>query len=269
MRLWTAFFFVVILCAFQSRIHADLEVNVRQDKLVLTDGTEIPCLILAITDRAVLIVEADPNDPESRKQRAVPRRVIQRIVRGENEGVTEGLMTEEAQGKKVIAGVGFREEETPKSREPKTKDDKDGKGGTEKVAAKASKKEPKAPKPDGPVGPGKAGIVFAGKATKLTTEGVAGTIKGAPKEMADAYLQRFPALREASQSFLGADRLPQAFEQIQKGDGQARTQAESFLRVFMGNDTSSLGQMMAQGGTAGVSRPPRGPRRGAREQPAD
>lgn len=260
------------LCAALSvaPAHADLEINLRQDTITLTDGTVIPCIILVITEKAVLVVETDPEDSEARRQRAIPRHVISKIERGEHDGATEGLQTESLLARKVISGTGFRDEESPKAKEPKAKND-DKKDPNDKTATPVKKPKETKPVATGPVGPGKTGIVFSGKATKLATEATAGTIKGSPKDMADAYLQRFPALRDAAQSFLGSERLPQAFEQIQKGDGPVRSQAESFLGVFMGSDTSAIGQMMAQGGIGAPIRPgrgERGPKRLPKERPA-
>lgn len=260
----------LIVCAtfWAAPLRADLEVNVRKDTVTLTDGTIIPCIILVVTEKAVLVVETDPEDSEVRRQRAIPRHVIKSFERGESDGATEGLLTESALARKVIAGTGFRDEETPKAKEPKEKKT-DKKDTNDKTAT--TEKKPKKTVPEGPVGPGKKDIVFSGKATKLTAEGVAGAIKGSPRDMADAYLQRFPALREAAQSFLGADRLPQTFEQIQKGDGPVRAQAESFLGVFMGSDTSAIGQTINLGGAGGQIRPSRGERgvkRTPKERPA-
>jgi len=262
---------LLILCAalWVSPAHADLEVNVRKDTVTLTDGTVIPCIILVVTEKAVLVVETDPEDSEVRRQRAIPRHVIKSIERGESDGATEGLQTESALARKVIAGTGFRDEEGPKTKEPKEKKT-DKKDPNDKTVV-TDKKPKQKPVAEGPVGPGKNGIVFSGKATKLTAEGVAGTIKGSPKDMADAYLQRFPALRDAAQSFLGADRLPQTFEQIQKGDGPVRAQAESFLGVFMGSDTSAIGQTINLGGAGVPVRPgrgERGPKRLPKDRPA-
>lgn len=255
---------VILLCFFCAcgALRADLEAIVRADKLILTDGTEIECQILAITERAVLIVETDADDPEIRKQRAIPRHAIKSIERGENEGLVEGFQTGTELGRKVITAAGFREDAEPKSGGAGAKEKK---GGDEKVAADPkdpkAKKEPKKKEvvtgPVGPKGPGKAGVVFGGKTAKLANEGVAGTIKGQPRELAEAYLQRFPALRDAAQSFMGPDQLQKSFEQIQKGDAAAKSQAESFMGVFFGGDSSAIGQMMAAGGTV---KPQRGER---------
>lgn len=262
----------LILCAalWVAPLRADLEVNVRKDTITLTDGTVIPCLILVITEKAVLVVETDPEDSEVRRQRAIPRHVIKSIERGESDGATEGLQTESSLARKVIAGTGFRDEETPKSKEPKEKKT-DKKDPNDKTTAVPDKKPKTKPVPTGPIGPDKGGITYGGNVTKIPTQGAAGGIKGSPKDMADAYLQRFPALREAAQSYLGADRLPQTFDLIQKGDGPVRAQAESFLGVFMGSDSSAIGQTINLGGAGIQVRPgrgERGPKRVPKDRPA-
>ena len=86
------------------------------------------------------MVETDPDDSEARRQRAIPRHVISKIERGEHDGATEGLQTESALARKVISGTGFRDEEGPKTKEPKVKKD-DKKDAAKKEEKKDDKKD--------------------------------------------------------------------------------------------------------------------------------
>jgi hypothetical protein len=208
---------------------ADLEIPVRKDKVELTDGTVIDCTIIAATERGVLIVETDPDDPDVKHQRTISRKFIKKIERGPNEGANAGLQTEGKLGRKVIVGSGFDDE----------------------IATKGKKEDAEPKKTAVNTPRGKKDIVFEGKAAQLKRGAAAGGMKGTPQELADAYLQQFPALNEAAQALLGDKRVPQMFEQVAKGDGASKAQIESFLKVFVGNDTSAISQAVQNG--AGVN----------------
>jgi hypothetical protein len=204
---------VVLLCALCcfSPARADLEVNGRVDKVVLTDGTEIECVVLMVADSGALIVESDPKDKSARRQRLIPKNQIAKIIHGEVSGKIDGFQTDTEQCHKVVQGTGFRKEE------PKSKVDKDNlKAPTtaispEDLARLKLKKELAGPVPE----------------SKLTTQA-----------LRDAYLSRFPALKDTTQSLLGNDRAMQVLDQAVKGDPLVRRQVEGFLNLVLAQNSA-------------------------------
>jgi hypothetical protein len=213
-------FFAVALSLLCLSACADLEVNVRQDKVVLKDGTEIECIVLVVTSKGVLIVEPDPKEPEKTRQRIVPAEQVQKIVRGEPDGTVTGFQTEAELAHKVIQGTGFRKPEPSK---PKT-----AKPDTLAGPQVPVKIEPKS---------GKASLLTAGSAQ-------ASNSKLAARDLGDTYLSRFPVLKNAAQSLLGLERVAPLIESAQKGDPLARRQVESFLKLFL-RDASALNEKAA------------------------
>src|SRR5689334_18865305 len=98
----------VLLC---GRAWPDLQVNLRKDTVVLTDGTEVDGVVLMITARGVLLVQNDAKDPEKKNQRLIPRDDVVRIEYGETQGVVAGYQTGTESTRKVIQGTGFHQEE--------------------------------------------------------------------------------------------------------------------------------------------------------------
>ena len=199
---------LLVLCAMLALpVRADLEYNGRVDKVVLTDGTEIECIVLMEADGGALIVEGDPQDKSARKQRLIPKSQIAKIVRGEANGTISGFQTDTELCRKVVQGSGFRKEDTSK----KTVDKDNVRAPTtaydpETLAKLKLNKDLNTPVPT----------------SKLTSQ-----------ELRDAYLSRFPALKDTSQALLGNDRAVQVLDQALKGDPLVRRQVEGFLNLVV------------------------------------
>lgn len=220
LRRWLSFCLLLAVCLPPLAVRADLEVNVRTDKVVLKDGTEIDCIVLAVTPRAVLIVEPDPKDPEKTRQRVIPSAQVEKIVRGDANGSTTGFQTQIERAQKVIQGVGYRREEA------------------------TSKDEAK-----GPQAPTSGDPVVLGKAAKLAVDAKSAKTTGQlnARDLTGAYLSRFPALKAAAQSLIGLDKLAPLMEQAQQGDALARKQVEGFLKLVLSSSYVPLNANAASG----------------------
>jgi hypothetical protein len=207
--LLTALGCMLLFIAFSAR--ADLEVNARVDKVVLTDGTVIECVVLMVAENGALIVEGDPKDKASRRQRLIPKNEISKIVRGEANGTISGYQTDTELCHKVIQGTGFRKEE------PKKVIDKDN------VKAPTTAYDPE--------------TLAKLKLNKDLAEPVPSS-KLTPQELRDAYLSRFPALKETAQALLGNDRALQVLDQAVKGDPLVRRQVEGFLNLVVSQNAA-------------------------------
>jgi hypothetical protein len=202
-------FLLCLLCFASAR--ADLEVNGRVDKVVLTDGTEIECVVVMVAENGALIVEGDPKDKSARRQRLIPKDQIAKIIHGEANGKIDGFQTDTELCRKVVQGTGFRKEEA------KSKVDKDNiKAPTtaispEELARLKLNKELAGPVPE----------------SKLSTQA-----------LRDAYVSRFPALKDTTQSLLGNDRAMQVLDQAVKGDPLVRRQVESFLSLVLAQNAA-------------------------------
>lgn len=218
-------FCAILLCLHFSAC-ADLQVQVRVDTVVLKDGTRIECIVLAVTSKGVLIVEADPDDEEATKQRIILSSDVAEVIRGEADGAVAGFQTEHEGARKVIQGTGYRKEEAP---------EKTAKGGKAGKDAKTPKVAEKTPAPAEKPQPRtlKAAIepVAPGPVSKLS-----------PKELSDAYATRFPELKQQAAALMGMDRANQILDLAQKGDVTARAQAENYMKLFMPPDTSTLSE---------------------------
>ena len=190
-------------------VYADLQVNLRIDKVILKDGTEIECIVLMVTSKAVLIAETDPADPTKARQRVIPADTVEKIIRGEAVGEVTGFHTDKELLQKVIQGSGFRKEEAPAAKEQK-----------------------------GPLGPkaNEAEKEGRGKHVARPTDAQPSTSKIGAKELADAYLSRFPALKTAAQNLIGLVQTPQLIEQAQKGDPLVRKQVVAFLLLVLNSN---------------------------------
>jgi hypothetical protein len=229
--------FVALLAAPSAL--ADLQVNVRTDVVVLTDGTRIECIVLMVTGRGVLIVEQDPEDKEKTRQRVIPAADVKDVINGKAEGMVTGFQTEFELTHKVIQGSGFRKE-------------------TSKKVAKKDPKDPNTPQTP----PKKFDPADTGNAVKVTPDKtpVAPGSKVNPRELSEAYLSRFPVLKSAAQNLIGLDKIPQLIEAAQKGDPLARRQVEGFLKIFL-TDSSQLVERPAVQAPVGPGvKPPRQPR---------
>lgn len=235
-------FLTALLAAMPA--HADLQVNLRKDTVTLNDGTEIECIVLMVTKKAVMVVEADPENKEKTRQRIIPRETVEKIEYGESDGSVAGFQTDTELARKVVQGIGFRNEE------------------------KAAKKEEK---PATPANPNAVQPLAMGKASKIATEGPAinaAVSKFTARELTDAYFSRFPILKSSAQAMLGADRVPQLIEQAQKGDPLARRQVETFLKLCVQSDTSSLNEKAQQATPSKSAKPPKPARKTPAPAPA-
>ena len=200
-----------LLCLASFSVRADLEVNGRVDKIELTDGTVIECVVVMEAANGALILEGDPKDKAARRQRLIPKNQIVRIIHGEANGKIDGFQTDTEQCRKVVQGTGFRKEE------PKSKVDKESiKAPTTAISADELarlklKKDLNGPVPE----------------SKLT-----------PQALRDAYVSRFPALKDMTQSLLGTDRAVQVLDQAEKGDPLVRRQVEGFLNLVLAQNSA-------------------------------
>jgi hypothetical protein len=184
---------------------ADLQVNHRKDKVVLVDGTEIVCLVLMETKSGVLIVEADPKDKEKTRQRVISNDQVSKVIHGKPDGTIAGFQTEAELAHKVVQGTGFRKEE---SDEPKINTSVAGWGQAQGTSGE---------KP-----------VVANNVPQSALS---------PKELQEAYMARFPGLKDASSALLGNERTTQLIEQALKGDPLVRKEMENFLGLFVKTET--------------------------------
>ncbi|MCZ7649308.1 MAG: hypothetical protein M5U26_29300 [Planctomycetota bacterium] len=197
------------LCAGQARVRADLEVNTRKDLVTLKDGTEIECIVLMESPRAVMVVVKNPDDPEGKPiQKVIPAEQVAKIERGKWEGTVQGFQTTQEQTQKVVQGSGYR---------------------------KVEKKE----KDDGPVVPvGRIGKVDADTTllpgpTTPQPKLISNT-KLDPRQVSDAYLTKYPALVEISELMLGSSKQAEGlFKKAMDGDPEVRKQLESYLNLFL------------------------------------
>jgi|GEM_PF-6689963 len=237
---------VAILLCLQFSACADLQVQVRKDTVKLKDGTEIQCIVLAVTAKGVLIVETDPEDEEATRQRIIPAADVAEILRGEAEGAVAGFQTEHELARKVIQGTGYRKEEAP------SKSDKVAKGG------KGKEKEPKTPKVAEKTAPTPAEPSVPRNLKPAVEAAAPGPVsKLSAKELSEAYAARFPELKLQAQALLGMDRATQILDMAQKGDVPARAEAESFMKLFMPPDTSTLSENKVVVAPTGTRRPRR------------
>ena len=199
---------ILAVLMFSAPVRADLQVNLRRDKVELTDGTVVECIVLMQTERGVLIAVKDPDKEDGVIQKVIPAAKVKSVTRGKDAGEVKGFKTEEELARKVIQGSGYR------------KDDGDA--------------PPPAPvDPTGPVAP-VTPLLTDPKLKPAEPEKVVANSKLSPKDVANEYLSRFPDIRAAAQIFLGgSDRLPELFDRAQKGDKVVRDQLEEFLRLFL------------------------------------
>lgn len=199
--------FVLALFFLGTPSHADLQVNLRADKVELNDGTVIECIVLMETARGVLIAVKDPDKEDGIIQRVIPIANVKKITKGEDQGQMKGLKTEEELARKVIQGSGYR---------------KDG-------------HDISKPLPINPTGPIEVvqPVVGPTKPTGIDVKPVANS-KLSPKDVANEYLSRFPDLREAAQVFMGGgERVGELFQTAQTDDPVLHDQLDNFLTLFL------------------------------------
>ncbi len=124
MRALAAFIAAAVLSAPSL---ADLKVMDSEDVVRLVSGEEVRGTVIAVGIRAVIVIVGEG-------ERAIPRREVASIKRGEVRPTVKGYRTEAVDGIKVIVGEGFRDSELT---------------GDEEAVAAASEK-PKAGRKRGP-----------------------------------------------------------------------------------------------------------------------
>ncbi|MBE7462165.1 MAG: hypothetical protein HS116_01615 [Planctomycetes bacterium] len=203
---------------------ADVQVNYRKDKVILEDGSEVPCIVVMQTPRGVLIIVANPKDPDGKPiQKIIPAEKVKEVQRGPDEGKVKGFQTSSEQAQKVVQGSGFREQE-------------------------------RKPVPEAPVIPqGKIGKLDTSDLTMLPGETttpqpkLVSNTKLDSKEVADAYLARFPQLGEIAGLFMGnRSQVQTEFKRAMEGDAQARRELESYLNLFLPTDTPVAAPVQAR-----------------------
>jgi len=191
------------LC-LSATLWADLQAFVATDVVELKDGKKIQCLILMESSRGVLVVMPDPEQGEDAyRQQFIPKSQIKHMVRGPRQGGTKAFQTDTELARKVVQGSGFQPETTSRTQpaEPIT--------------------------PTGPIAPATPPVTA--KPAPVPAGG-----KGAlpAKDLTEAYLQRFPALEEASQMLGGRTILAKSIEST-LADPAARQEAERLLDMFL------------------------------------
>lgn len=194
----------LLVCLATGTTYADLKAFVGSDEVELKDGTRIPCLVLMESARGVLIILRDPEKGEDAyRQQFIPSDQIARVNRGNKQGDTRTFQTDMELARKVIQGSGYRPAQEAKPVEPVI--------------------------PTGPIAP-----VAAPAATKpVSSPPATGTGALPAKDLADAYLQRFPELEAASEQLLGGrNQLTQELEKAMT-DPTFRQEAERMLSLFL------------------------------------
>jgi hypothetical protein len=228
-----------VLLVLSTSARADLEVNVRRDTVVLNDGTEIQCQVLMVSKSGVLIVESDPDDPQKKTQRIIPRQTVRNLVLGEKLSKIEGLQTDTEMARKVIHGAGFRKEEPEKEvADDKPAKSAKGKGGS--ASKKGGSKTPADPFSDDK---SKAAAKSSSessaskapaKTVDLPTSSVilASTIP--PKELTEAYVGQFPDLQSAL-DIAGPARVQEWLGGGPQVNATTHKQLESLLKAYVGS----------------------------------
>ncbi len=219
--------------AYAPRCLGDLQVNERKDIVILTDGTKIECNVVMVTSRGALVIikeqkkateeNAENEGPEeTAKQVLIPIHKIKKIIRGRDKGRTKGFQTDVEQARKVVKGTGFRKK----------------------------KKAEEVITPDLPTGPiKKAELLLPSKVLK---PGINQPVKNSvqtPKKLADAYLSRFPDIKNLAQTYLGnSSAVVQIFTKAQKGDPILHEQLKGVLDILLQDSPpkSGQGQVSAQ-----------------------
>lgn len=233
MRFAILLFPALLLCAQHAR--ADLEVFTKRDTIVLEDGSEIACRVLMISEKGVLIVEADPANPEKKSQRIIPREKIRSIIRDERNGAIEGLSTDTEFARKVIKGT---HKDEPKE---EVADEKPGKKSSGRPKTPFEESTKTAPGPfaqtKDTTNPAGAGPTAPAGGKDVKVEMPKGTLNA--KDLTDAYFTRYPELRGAGMDLLGTTQIQEWLNSARDGNDSARKPIESMLKAYMGvNDKS-------------------------------
>ena len=259
---------VLLLALTPTLLRADLEIHTHRDTVVLEDGTEIACRVLMITLKGVLVVVTDPDDAEKKSQRVIPSEKIKSIIRDERNGAIEGLQTETELARKVIKGAGFRKEESAGGKAGEGDNaGKPAKGASQQKNAAGGENTPASPFSKAGAGKSNGPGPFAEALGKMPTAGgqdvkvelPTGTLTA--KELTDAYMTRFPDLKNAGLELMGEAQIQEWFNAARDGNDSARKPLEALLKAYLGvNDNKEKGP---------ARNPVRSPRRPAADAPAE
>jgi len=194
-----------ILFFFWGPVYADMQAFVGQDTVELVDGTRIECLVVMESPRGLLIIRSDPEKGEDgHRQEFIPASQVKSVTRGVRLGETKAFPTDNELAQKVIQGSGTKTPATSKPVTPLL--------------------------PTGPIAPATPPVTQKGPAPMPAPAPAKGAL--ASKDLASAYLQRFPALEDAVGQLLGGrSQLVEAMDKA-LADPAARLEAERMLDLF-------------------------------------
>lgn len=169
---------------------ADVQVNNRKDTVVLKDGTRIECIVVMSTARGLLVIIQNSDKENETHQEFIPSETVKEVIRGQADAqeTIKGFKTETVETQKIVQGEGYR-----------------------KAAGKKKKKgaETGPVLPTGKIGPAEPLVETSLKTVPVGLQPLANT-KLSPKEIVDAYMQRFPELDQAAEYFLGGNTKAEA-----------------------------------------------------------
>jgi len=201
---------------------ADLQATLRKDVVVLTDDSQIECLVLFKTVKGVLIVRASVNKDEPPKQEIIPAERIKDVVYGKSNGDVKGFQTDAEDARKVIQGSGFRQVAPPPAAV-----------GPAKVK--------------GPIAPVQANL--PNPADPNAAAKVASNSKLGPVELAGAYRARFPELTPIAGWLLGdPNKANTVFQQALEGNAAVRDSLQAVLAPLVDIKGAPSPSAPAQGG---------------------
>lgn len=170
---------------------ADVQVGNRKDTVVLKDGTRIECIVVMSTPRGLLVIIQNPEKEDETHQEFIPADTVKEVIRGQADAqdTMKGFKTETVETQKIVQGEGYRK-------------------------AASSKKKKKGAEtgpilPTGKIGPAEPLVETGLKTVPVGLQPLANT-KLSPKEIVDAYMQRFPELDQATEYFLGGNAKAEA-----------------------------------------------------------
>lgn len=193
---------------------ADVQVNNRKDTVVLKDGTRIECIVVMSTARGLLVIVQNPEKEDETHQEFIPAETVKEVIRGQtNEQETvKGFKTEIVETQKIIQGEGYR-----------------------KAASKKKKKggETGPILPTGKIGPAEPLVESGLKTVPVGMQPLANT-KLSPKEIVEAYMQRYPELDQAGEYFLGGNAKAEALiKKATTGDVGTSDYLKSLLKPLL------------------------------------
>ncbi|MCK6474777.1 MAG: hypothetical protein L6R28_23910 [Planctomycetes bacterium] len=189
-RIGCALLAALLLELLAAPAGADVQVSNRKDTVVLKDGTRIECIVVMSTPRGLLVIIQNPEKEDETHQEFIAAETVKEVIRGQTDAqdTMKGFKTETVETQKIVQGEGFR-----------------------KAASKKKKKggETGPVLPTGKIGPAEPLVETGLKTVPVGLQPLANT-KLSPKEIVDAYMQRFPELDQAAEYFLGGNAKAEA-----------------------------------------------------------